>query len=336
MKYKQFTVVEDINEKKVTVSAYKRIAFVLATVLVATAIVACAVAIGVGVGVSSYNGQAEEVVELRVYNVSRQYLHGEYIGSTGSIEFQVTQTISFVNITITSNGKSVVIILHSMELSMTMMGVGDTEFLVMEDQPGQEKYVEYIIPKNQTKVMEDIMEGKDIMSDEVLENLDNKNVNETRWSSLQKLALSGEALLIIEAAKALGERGYEGTDYPAALRFYYLALRLSYARDSTETDSPTRVDDEMMEPNEKRALQCSRGGGVNCDQCPFSQGSNNCFGLCGKGCTCWSFICGNCCVNNYCLTHDQCCADRGFFSYPCLAVAWRVISSSCSQVYNCN
>ncbi len=336
VKYKKFSVFEDGNKRKVTVSAYKRIAFVfVATVLVATAIIA--VVIGVGVGISAPNGQAEDIVGLRAYNVSRQDLQGEYIGSTGSIQFQVTETISFVNITVTSNGKSVVIILHSVESSMTMMGVRDTEFLVMENQPGQEKYVEYIIPKNQSKVMEDIMEGKDRMSDEVLEKLDNKNVNETRWSSLQKLVLSTEALLIIDAAKALGERGYKGTDYPAALRFYLLALRLLYAQDSTETDSHTTEDDAMMEPKQKRAIQCSQDkGGDVCSRCPFRQGTNNCFGLCGRGCSCWSFVCGDCCVHEYCLTHDQCCADHGFFSYPCLAVAWRVIFSSCSHVYECN
>ena len=58
------------------------------------------------------------------------------------------------------------------------------------------------------------------MSNEVLQQLDNKTVDETRQSSLENLAFSQEVLLIIEAAKALGNKGVQGSDYPSAMSFY--------------------------------------------------------------------------------------------------------------------
>ena len=62
---------------------------------------------------------------------------------------------------------------------MTMMGVESANFLVMENQPGQEKYVDYVIPKNLTNFMQSIMVGQENMSNEVLQQLDNETVDQT-------------------------------------------------------------------------------------------------------------------------------------------------------------
>ena len=326
-KYKKFAGSPD-EEKKPQESRKKFLPPVVLT-LVAIAIVTIllvAVAIGVGVGVSRQAGG------LTVIVITPEELQGEYYGSVGGIHFQTTVNSSYVTLSVTTeSGVPVVNILHPVDLSMTMMGVKSTNFLVMENQPGQDKYMGYVIPNNLTNLMHSMMVGQGNMSNEVLQQLDNKTVDETRQSSLENLASSQEALLIIEAAKALGNKGVQGSDYPSAMSFYQLALQLANARQADVSSFTQR----STEPRQKRAMQCSNVDAV-CEQCPFRRYSNNCFGMCGKGCTCWRFVCGDCCVHQYCLTHDQCCADRGFFSFACLSVAWRVrFGSSCPQTYDC-
>lgn len=46
-------------------------------------------------------------------------------------------------------------------------------------------------------------------------------------------------------------------------------------------------------------------------RCP---GSDGCFGMCGFGCNCLQFVCGNCCTNHGCIEHDRCCRKGGFFA----------------------
>jgi len=41
---------------------------------------------------------------------------------------------------------------------------------------------------------------------------------------------------------------------------------------------------------------------------------DECLGMCGPGCACWSFVCGDCCYNKLCLEHDKCCRHRAFSS----------------------
>jgi len=44
---------------------------------------------------------------------------------------------------------------------------------------------------------------------------------------------------------------------------------------------------------------------------------NNCYGMCGPSCSCWSWVCGDCCFNQGCYEHDVCCRHH-FWSTYCL------------------
>ena len=44
---------------------------------------------------------------------------------------------------------------------------------------------------------------------------------------------------------------------------------------------------------------------------------NKCLGMCGKGCSCWWWLCGNCCWNRGCYEHDLCCR-HDWWSTACL------------------
>ena len=60
-------------------------------------------------------------------------------------------------------------------------------------------------------------------------------------------------------------------------------------------------------------FECTTGS------CPYrGNQSNGCSGMCGLGCNCWPWICGDCCIHSGCLDHDNYCARDGYRSYSCI------------------
>jgi hypothetical protein len=37
---------------------------------------------------------------------------------------------------------------------------------------------------------------------------------------------------------------------------------------------------------------------------PYPDRAHDCFGMCGPGCDCWSWVCGDCCYHDFCADHD--------------------------------
>jgi hypothetical protein len=341
VKYQKFVVTqgqEDGGAKKSAKSSSMCVTALL-VFLILLAIVAICTAIGIGVGVSLTVSTEPPSGLSSDTTITQEQLQGEYYGAEGGIRFTSTVNATYVVLSITTtSGEHVVYIVHPLASNMTMMGVNDTNFLVMENDQGNSiNYDDYVIPRDAMNLMESIMAGNGKMTDDMLQMLDNKTMNETRQSVLYNLAMSYEATLIIEAAQALGDREILGMDYQSVMSFYQLALRLANYREITEYEAKdsSASNSKGYHHRQKRAESCNNGATCSRGQCPFRRNSNDCFGMCGKGCFCWSFVCGDCCVHQYCLTHDQCCADRGFFSWACLSVVWRVLGSRCSQTYSC-
>jgi hypothetical protein len=47
-----------------------------------------------------------------------------------------------------------------------------------------------------------------------------------------------------------------------------------------------------------------------CHPCRDLQDSGgDCFGMCGAGCDCWEWVCGDCCSHPVCVVHDGLCGD---------------------------
>ena len=105
-------------------------------------------------------------------------------------------TYAVLSIT-TTTGEYIVYIVHPLASNMTMMGVNNTDFLLMErnEQDHNIDYEDYVIPRNAKSLMESIISGNRKMTNDVLQMLDNKTVNETRQSVLYNLAMSYEATL---------------------------------------------------------------------------------------------------------------------------------------------
>jgi hypothetical protein len=92
-------------------------------------------------------------------------------------------------------------------------------------------------------------------------------------------------------SRALGVRGITGSDYPASLALHKIAQQSAQSLhvNVAKVDTPTSLDKAY------------------CDAYP-NQG-NDCFGMCGPGCDCWSWVCGDCCYHWGCAVHDDWCMD---------------------------
>ena len=337
-KYHKFAGSQRDNENKPQKSKikYKRLIIVLSLVTitcVAISTILIAVTVGITVSSSKESGQSVDKSNLTVIMITPEELQGNYYGSVGSIQFQSAVNSSYISLFIaTTCGEPVVRILHPMNSSMTMMGVKSTNFFVIENQSDFQKYVDFVVPNNRMDFMQSMIMGQRNMSEEDLQQLDKETVSETRQSSLENLALSQEALLIIEAARAFDDRGMQGTEYPSIMSLYLLALTLAKAREMREGNFTL----DSTEHIQKRQSQYSNASSM-CQVDPFPYQGNNCFGLCGIRCWCWSSVCDDCCVHQFCLTHDECCLRNGYSNWRCWSVVWDWISRSimCEQSYNC-
>ncbi len=332
VKYQKFEPNTELEETPKKSKLTRVLLVIVVILLCATLLVAVVLAIGIGVGTT----QQQRNDGLQNVVVTNNQLQGEYYGDQGGIRFEsiINETHIYFKVS-TIGGELVVVIIRPVDTPMMMFEMNQTAFLTMENEQGPD--AEYVIPEAYTNEMESIMMGFDTMTNEMLDKMDNKSVSEKSHDSIKSLAMSSHATLIVEAALALGETGLTGTDSQAAMKFYTIALKLLNAKDSVDPAQTVPSYSSGSERQRRSHLtRCSSNGAIcPSERCPFKEGSNNCLGLCGRGCSCWSFVCGDCCINEYCLTHDRCCANAGFFTFTCFSVAVKKPFSSCDDEYEC-
>ena len=123
--------------------------------------------------------------------------------------------------------------------------------------------------------------------------------------------------VIINAAITMGEKeGITGHEYPPALPFYAFARVLSKIYDDQWLlyNDASRLFGINPKKDCDKNLKCYR-------KCPPCK-EKKCLGLCGRKCTCWRWVCGDCCWHRGCCIHDVCCKKYGYFSLACLNV-WK-------------
>ncbi len=321
----------DVSKKKGAIYISKKRLVIATAFLLVLLIVSAGAATVLGFGFFHNKPQSRGLSNVIVTDES---LDGEYSEPSGGILFHSSMNATRLVVNITSvDGDSVMLIIHSVVSGMTLLCVNGTNFMLMKKEWG---YDDYIVPEDVMNVTESLMmEEVDGMPDVITKTFDNKTVNEARHMMMHSLATSEESIYIIEAARSLGEdMGIGGLDHPIAMSFYRLALQLANYNNYTETREGDQTNNNI---HKKRYQQ------VRCENydttCPSyslcPNKGNECLGLCGKTCSCWSFVCGDCCIHNYCLTHDICCGENGFFSWACWSVIWKKIGSQCHETFEC-
>ncbi|HTQ44103.1 MAG TPA: hypothetical protein VMI75_15195 [Polyangiaceae bacterium] len=103
-------------------------------------------------------------------------------------------------------------------------------------------------------------------------------------------------------SRALGVRGLTGSDYPAVLALHKTAQQAaqSLSVNVAKLDTPQSLNGYCQAyPNQ----------------------SNDCYGMCGPDCSCWSWVCGDCCYHYGCAVHDSWCREgEWWYCYNITAV----------------
>ena len=158
----------------------------------------------------------------------------------------------------------------------------------------------------------------------------NPNAHSRVLEKSVKRALSKcEIGLLSEAAFIMGHHhDITSQEYPSTLPLYMTASRL-YSRFTNShpksDESPHQQDSghkRLKREGEKEREPCL-------NKCPPCK-SKECLGMCGPGCVCWNWLCGNCCYNKGCYDHDLCCRSKPN-SLACLLP----MSFDCDSEYVC-
>lgn len=124
-----------------------------------------------------------------------------------------------------------------------------------------------------------------------------------RWDGdravLDEMLTLPEVQLLPWLSRALGAQGFTGNAFPASLPLHKIA------RQSADALGVTVPPIETAEAES----YCTRPT------------ANECYGMCGPGCSCWSWVCGDCCYHSGCAKHDSWCRQgQWYWCYNITAV----------------
>jgi hypothetical protein len=114
-------------------------------------------------------------------------------------------------------------------------------------------------------------------------------------AAMHEMIQSKDAQTLPYLSRALGERGITGKDYPVSFPIHGLAMLIARAH---EIDVPA-LPDTVASRGDLRA----QGGRCHA----YPNAGSGCYGMCGRGCSCWGWVCGDCCYHRGCAAHDNDC-----------------------------
>ena len=296
--------------------------------------------------------QGNSYPQLRMREISRSRIKGEYSNVYGGISFESIATNTHHSLSIkTLEGKKVLATLQHMPNTQMKISLFDKNFILARHPRNLDSHTEYLVPKRFHRFIDMAVKQAKIMR--ILENvLDKESVNATRETTIAELLVSTEASLVINTAMALGNRGVIGVDNPPAMTFYVLAMQLHALQNILSQKLENELKLQHTSRNQQNMLQeinrkesrnqletmaqvnkksCKRD---NCKRCPEG---NKCTGLCGFQCNCWKWVCGNCCYNKMCYDHDRCC-EKNWLSWGCIGIPFEVqfrFRQNCNRKYSC-
>jgi len=122
--------------------------------------------------------------------------------------------------------------------------------------------------------------------------------------AIKKLIAKSEYKILPYLSRALGAKGVSGLKYPISLPLHYIALASAKAHKiklASKKPSTLRLKRKKGKSPKKSSKQCYDQRGDPCH--------DDCFGMCGETCTCWKWVCQDCCINQGCLKHDKWCSE---------------------------
>lgn len=176
---------------------------------------------------------------------------------------------------------------------------------------------DYVIPEHLASVLDICFkESDEKLLEQLLASLqavDKKTQHSALEAAILSLVSRPEVAMIKQLAITLGrDLGVSIDSYPSTLPFYLAVLQLSKIGQSNGTRISTALaDDDCL------------------DECPPCS-DQECLGMCGYGCSCWKWVCGDCCYHLGCYDHDVCCRED-FTQIKCLFP----FGFKCEENYDC-
>ena len=150
--------------------------------------------------------------------------------------------------------------------------------------------------------------------------------------SVDNLIVHPSLRLLEPAAQALGEDlGIIGKNEPAIMAFYTTAMTLTKAYKKEQRakmslarkSNPWEIYINRHLINTQKELKCLK----TCPPCKDLE----CFGMCGYGCSCWRWVCDDCCYHEGCRDHDMCCRGETYTFLGC----YFPYTFACDAPYEC-
>ena len=181
---------------------------------------------------------------------------------------------------------------------------------------------------NFNKVDKRMARSVQILNGEYLRTALDRSLGETTKpfnETISDLLQMEEITLLEDASRAVGEQGVTGKNTPMALPFHMFALKMTRLLDVSSQNDITN------DQNEKPVAISSHRKKRAAADCKKYKNFKDCKGLCGIGCKCRRWVCGDCCYHQGCYDHDVCCEIHGYLSPECLDV----FSWECDGRYYC-
>ena len=295
--------------------------------MLGTTLVVALFTLSLDVVAASRPATTEEDTKLRIISVTMERLEAEFYSLTGGIHIlsEVHSGSEAVRVSITSiNGESIFAVDRPIDHTQSLLSIVGNEFLIVNETSdnSEAKLTEYVVPEAYSLRVKNALKHHRLPN-KLLRHLDRETVNATGQSAIEDLMMRPEVQLIAAAAVALGETGLHGIDNPAAMAFYSTAWRFSTDLEGNVNKIPSEdavpVEDVPSEIGARYRREYCSYADSNCPSgmCPRGR---NCRGLCGPGCSCWWWVCRDCCWNRGCYEHDvEDCA--GGFTFRCFITA---------------
>ncbi len=268
------------------------------------------------------------------------------------IETEVNEDIERVKIQ-KLNGEVLVAYHHLPNQKATLLNVMGQRFVSIQNEHEHPKRLEYRVPEVFSQGIDRIFsQGK--FDSKYIPLFDSHGANASRVAAFQEMLVGQEIPLMRAAVAAIGNRGINGRDNPPALPLMAMIMRFSSLREAqlgkeqwfsgilkTINKYVNPYSYVAIDPDDCKLktgeIRCSTNPAVSNGACCKSQdscptGKNDyCNGMCGYSCHCWYLVCGDCCVHQGCLGHDECCRKNGMTAWGC-AFPTRF---SCDEPYTC-
>ena len=252
---------------------------------------------------------------LSVAHLDDRYVEARYFDGLVTVSFVSTPT----TLTIRDNNGRILVSAEQFLNDMIVAIIADNGFVQLN---GKGYHVSKVLAL-------EIRYGGLLKDPRVLE-LMLQNIKAKQIETQERLRFAVETLmttyemnLLRNVSFALAKRGVNGYGAPSIMPFYKFSLQMEKLKDRKLMSKVYYMtlnyrnmtggddDDDCLE---------------YCPPCPELE----CIGMCGYGCNCWKFICGDCCMHTGCYDHDVCCREN-FFDISCLFP----FDFSCEEHYYC-